>query len=162
MIFRSFLFFFMLINLALSSICAGVQTFVAFILDEKPEWTKWVKIVKITINHFSCCFDILILFKVLNLFDTFIVDEKPKWTIESLCHFWAVCLYSILLFRGRWKDVSCMLCCPSLTISFPSRKEYTKYNMNLWMKKFTQSLGQKSWSIHDHHDHHHPHWNSFF
>ena len=31
----------MLINLALSSICAGVQTFVAFILDEKPEWTKW-------------------------------------------------------------------------------------------------------------------------
>ena len=39
-IFRSFLFFFMLINLALSSICAGVQTFVAFILDEKPEWTK--------------------------------------------------------------------------------------------------------------------------
>jgi len=36
----SFLFFFMLINLALSSICAGVQTFVAFILDEKPEWTK--------------------------------------------------------------------------------------------------------------------------
>jgi len=30
----------MLINLALSSICAGVQTFVAFILDEKPEWTK--------------------------------------------------------------------------------------------------------------------------
>ena len=42
-IFRSFLFFFMLINLALSSICAGVQTFVAFILDEKPEWTKWEK-----------------------------------------------------------------------------------------------------------------------
>jgi len=30
----------MLINLALSSICAGVQTFVAFILDEKPEWTR--------------------------------------------------------------------------------------------------------------------------
>jgi len=36
----SFLFFFMLINLALSSICSGVQTFVAFILDEKPEWTQ--------------------------------------------------------------------------------------------------------------------------
>jgi len=37
----SFLFFFMLINLALSSICGGVQTFLAFILDEKPEWTKY-------------------------------------------------------------------------------------------------------------------------
>jgi len=36
----SFLFFFMLINLALSSICSGVQTFVAFVLDEKPEWTQ--------------------------------------------------------------------------------------------------------------------------
>eukprot|EP00095_Tigriopus_kingsejongensis_P011597 maker-scaffold297_size217559-snap-gene-1.20 protein:Tk11597 transcript:maker-scaffold297_size217559-snap-gene-1.20-mRNA-1 annotation:"sodium- and chloride-dependent glycine transporter 2-like" len=37
----SFLFFFMLINLALSSICGGVQTFIAFILDEKPEWNKY-------------------------------------------------------------------------------------------------------------------------
>lgn len=36
----------MLINLALSSICGGVQTFIAFILDEKPEWTRHrVKIV---------------------------------------------------------------------------------------------------------------------
>jgi hypothetical protein len=34
--FWSFLFFFMLINLAMSSICGGVQTFLAFILDEKP------------------------------------------------------------------------------------------------------------------------------
>ncbi|TRY76399.1 hypothetical protein TCAL_11783 [Tigriopus californicus] len=42
----SFLFFFMLINLALSSICGGVQTFIAFILDEKPEWNRHrVKIV---------------------------------------------------------------------------------------------------------------------
>ena len=32
----SFLFFFMLINLALSSICGGVQTFVAFLTDEWP------------------------------------------------------------------------------------------------------------------------------
>merc|ERR1711962_247602 len=37
----SFLFFFMLINLALSSICGGVQTFLAFIIDEKPDWTKY-------------------------------------------------------------------------------------------------------------------------
>jgi len=36
----SFLFFFMMINLALSSICSGVQTFMAFILDERPELTK--------------------------------------------------------------------------------------------------------------------------
>ena len=57
----SFLFFFMMINLALSSICrqvltkniqyrhefnyiysvySGVQTFMAFMLDEKPEWTQ--------------------------------------------------------------------------------------------------------------------------
>ena len=36
----SFLFFFMMINLALSSITSGVQTFMAFVLDEKPEWTK--------------------------------------------------------------------------------------------------------------------------
>ena len=36
----SFLFFFMLINLALSSICSGVQTFIAFILDERPDWTR--------------------------------------------------------------------------------------------------------------------------
>jgi len=35
----SFLFFFMMINLALSSICSGVQTFMAFVLDEKPDWT---------------------------------------------------------------------------------------------------------------------------
>lgn len=42
----SFLFFFMLINLALSSVCGGVQTFLAFILDEKPSLTKHrVKIV---------------------------------------------------------------------------------------------------------------------
>jgi hypothetical protein len=38
----SFLFFFMLINLALSSICGGVQTFLAFILDEKPSLQKYV------------------------------------------------------------------------------------------------------------------------
>jgi len=37
----SFFFFFMLINLALSSICSGVQTFLAFILDEKPSLTKY-------------------------------------------------------------------------------------------------------------------------
>jgi len=37
----SFFFFFMLINLALSSICGGVQTFLAFILDEKPSLTKY-------------------------------------------------------------------------------------------------------------------------
>jgi hypothetical protein len=30
----------MLINLALSSICGGVQTFLAFILDEKPSLQK--------------------------------------------------------------------------------------------------------------------------
>ena len=36
----SFLFFFMLINLALSSICGGVQTFLAFIIDEKPSLAK--------------------------------------------------------------------------------------------------------------------------
>ena len=38
--FWSFLFFFMLINLALSSICGGVQTFLAFIIDEKPSLAK--------------------------------------------------------------------------------------------------------------------------
>jgi hypothetical protein len=32
----------MLINLALSSICGGVQTFLAFILDEKPSLQKYV------------------------------------------------------------------------------------------------------------------------
>ena len=37
----SFLFFFMLINLAMSSICGGVQTFLAFVLDEKPSLTKY-------------------------------------------------------------------------------------------------------------------------
>ena len=37
----SFLFFFMLINLAMSSICGGVQTFISFILDEVPAWNKW-------------------------------------------------------------------------------------------------------------------------
>ena len=36
----SFLFFFMMINLALSSITSGVQTFMAFVLDEKPEWAQ--------------------------------------------------------------------------------------------------------------------------
>ena len=36
----SFLFFFMMINLALSSITSGVQTFMAFVLDEKPEWSR--------------------------------------------------------------------------------------------------------------------------
>ena len=36
----SFLFFFMMINLALSSITSGVQTFMAFILDERPDWTR--------------------------------------------------------------------------------------------------------------------------
>ena len=37
----SFLFFFMLINLALSSICGGMQTFLAFIIDEKPSLKKY-------------------------------------------------------------------------------------------------------------------------
>jgi len=36
----SFFFFFMMVNLALSSICSGVQTFMAFVLDEKPEWSQ--------------------------------------------------------------------------------------------------------------------------
>ena len=36
----SFLFFFMLINLALSSICGGIQTFVAFMIEEKPSLAK--------------------------------------------------------------------------------------------------------------------------
>jgi hypothetical protein len=42
----SFLFFFMLINLALSSICGGVQTFLAFILDEKPSLQRFVDILR--------------------------------------------------------------------------------------------------------------------
>ena len=33
----SFLFFFMLVNLAMSSICGGFQAFLAFITDEWPQ-----------------------------------------------------------------------------------------------------------------------------
>jgi len=47
----SFFFFFMLVNLALSSICGGVQTFIAFVLDEKPSLAKhkkWIVVV-------GCC-----------------------------------------------------------------------------------------------------------
>ena len=36
----SFLFFFMLINLALSSICGGFQTALAFVTDEWPSLEK--------------------------------------------------------------------------------------------------------------------------
>jgi hypothetical protein len=36
----------MLINLALSSICGGVQTFLAFILDEKPSLQRFVDILR--------------------------------------------------------------------------------------------------------------------
>ena len=39
--FWSFLFFFMLINLALSSICGGFQVYLAFIIDEKPSLAKY-------------------------------------------------------------------------------------------------------------------------
>ena len=37
----SFLFFFMLINLALSSLCGGFQVYLAFIIDEKPALAKY-------------------------------------------------------------------------------------------------------------------------
>jgi solute carrier family 6 amino acid transporter-like protein 5/7/9/14 len=47
----SFLFFFMLINLALSSICGGVQTFIAFVLDEKPSLAKYKQYIVVV----GCC-----------------------------------------------------------------------------------------------------------
>ena len=43
----SSLFFFMLINLALSSICGGVQSWVAFIMDEWPKTAKYRYLVVI-------------------------------------------------------------------------------------------------------------------
>ena len=48
----SALFFFMLICLGLSSIAAGAQTIVAFVLDERPKWAKnrtWI-IVAIVVS----------------------------------------------------------------------------------------------------------------
>ena len=44
----SFLFFFMLVNLAMSSLCGGFQTFLGFIMDEWPHLQKYR--IRITIG----------------------------------------------------------------------------------------------------------------
>ncbi len=54
--FWSFLFFFMLINLALSSLCGGVQAMIAFVLDERPDWAN----KRIIIVVVMCCVNYLL------------------------------------------------------------------------------------------------------
>jgi len=80
----SFMFFFMLICLALSSICGGVQTFLAFILDEKPSWTKY----RVPIVIGSCVLFFLLGLPMcttggIHLFNIF--DQRSTSSLLLLC-----------------------------------------------------------------------------
>ncbi|XP_023324598.1 sodium-dependent dopamine transporter [Eurytemora carolleeae] len=80
----SFFFFFMLICLALSSICGGVQTFLAFILDEKPEWTgKRIYIVVGSCFFFFLCGVPMCTTGGIHLFQIF--DQRCTSSLLLLC-----------------------------------------------------------------------------
>ena len=123
----SFLFFFMLINLALSSICGGMQTFLAFIIDEKPSLKKYQTWILVGLCILFFCAG-LPMVKLTTCFHEFFKYESTNFSTKYYITF-------VLIFANpqNWDK-----------LPFVINKEFVFF-FNWELLVFVDSYLEKSW-----------------